>query len=79
MLLGEALAQLWVPRHVGPELEEDGQPAFVVPLLEARDQPLHSRIDRFAAGERRLDLLDSAVTPLLVYREEQVLLRREVR
>jgi hypothetical protein len=66
---------------VGPELEEDGEPAVVVSGAAARDvgdDPLHAGGDPV----RRDDLLDSRAVALdaaLVDGEEQRFFRGEVR
>ena len=79
VLLREALAQLRVPQHVRPELEEHGEPAVVVAPLEVGDEPLHAGVGRLAGSERPLHLGDPAVHAALVDRQEEVLLRVEVR
>ena len=78
MLFGEAPAQLGMPEHVGPKLEEDGKPAVIVPLLKSGDQPREPLVGRFAAREGRFDLRHPAVDAAFVDGEEEVLLRREV-
>ena len=78
---GEALPQLVMPKHVSPELEEDGEPA-VVALAAHRRRPGHGLdgVPRERRGfEDRVELCHAGVEPALVDREEEVLLRREIR
>ena len=79
MQFGEALAQLRMPQHVSPELEEDRQPAVVVPVFEGRDQVFHPLICGCSKRKSRLGLRHAEVDTPLVDREEEVFLRREVR
>ena len=77
--LREALAQLGVADDVGPELEEDGQPAVVATTPGgALGRPLLDRRHRAAAVQQLLGGLDGGVGAALIDREEQVLLGREV-
>ena len=57
VLLREALAQLRMPQHVGPELEENRQPAVVVPAVPGRIRRSSPLVRRLPARERRLGLL----------------------
>jgi len=77
--LHEALTQLGVTQHVGPELEEDGEPAVVSAPAELPAHALEALVDGVFARERGLHLRDPAVDPARVDREEEVLLRAEVR
>ena len=76
---GEALAELGMAQHVGPELKEHRQPAVVAvaPLDRGRGQPVE-RLLRAGLAQARCHLGQRPLDPPLIDGEEQVLFGGEV-